>query len=71
MSDQHVDFSLDHLVDASKFLYCLSALVIYNEDDNFAYKEHSPFTLDNSLVTKFYYSKLSSPLTIEGYLKTL
>jgi len=22
MSDQYVDFSLDHLVDASKYLYC-------------------------------------------------
>jgi len=38
---------------------------VYSEDDILAHKatpkEHSPFTLDNSLVTKFNYSKLSFP----------
>jgi len=47
---------------------------VYSEDDNLALKatlkEHSPFTLEHSLVTEFNHSKLSSPLPIEGYLKT-
>jgi hypothetical protein len=47
---------------------------IQKEDDNLALKatpkEHSPFALEHSLVTKFNYSKPSSPLPIEGYLMT-
>jgi hypothetical protein len=39
---------------------------VYNEDDNLALKaipkEHSTFTLELSLVAKFNYSKLFSPL---------
>jgi hypothetical protein len=35
---------------------------VYNEEDNLSHKttpkEHSPLTLDNSLVTKLNYSKL-------------
>jgi len=43
---------------------------VYNEDDNLGLKatpkEHSPFTLEHSQGTKFNYSKLYFPLSIEG-----